>query len=125
MDLWIKALDGSVGNRRFTMTQFHDNSDLAKALRASHRASGRPRYSVSWFEAGARGELWTSDRDAALAEHGIAAGRSNVTQVLTFDNLALEMIATHFLSEGRSYEEIAADADTAIDTMLDRWLAAE
>jgi len=105
------------------MTQFQDNSDQAKALRAAHLASGRPRYSVSWFEAGMRSEHWTSDRDAALAKHGVVAARPDVTHVLTFDNLALDMIAMHFTSDGRSYAEIAADADAAIDTMFDRWLA--
>lgn len=107
------------------MTRFQDNSDQANALRAAHLESGRPRYSVSWFEAGARSEHWTSDRDEAVAEHGVVAGRGEVTHVLTFDNLALEMIAMHFTSDGRSYEEIAADADAAIDVMFDRWMAEE
>ena len=107
------------------MTQFQDNGDQAKALRAAHLASGRPRYSVSWYEAGARCEHWTNDRDEAVVEHGVVAARAEVTHVLTFDNLALDMVAMHFTSDGRSYEEIAADADAAIDVMFDRWLAEE
>ena len=107
------------------MIAFENNTDEANALRAAHQASGRPRYSVSWFEAGVRSEHWTNDRDAALAEHGVAAARPEVTQVLTFDHLEPDMVAMHFLSDGRCYAEIAADADTAIDGMFDRWLAAE
>ena len=107
------------------MTQFHDNSDQANALRAAHLASGRPRYSVSTFADGVRSEHWTFDRDEALAQHQAAAARPEVTHVLTFDNLALDMIAMHFTSDGKSYVEIAADADAAIDVMFERWLAEE
>lgn len=35
------------------------------------------------------------------------------------------MIAIHFPSGGKSYAEIAADADTAIEVMFDRRLADE
>jgi hypothetical protein len=123
MDLKDQALDGSVGKRSFTMTTFNDNSDEAKALRARHLASGRPRYSVSTFIGGGRTETWTNDRDEALAQHGVAAARPEVESVLTFDNYALDMIAMHFLSDGGTYEEIAADGDAAVEAMVGGRLA--
>ena len=105
------------------MSNFQDNSDQANASRAAHRASGRPRYSVATFADEGRSEHWTDDRDAALSVHQMAAARPDVGQVLTFDHLELEMVAMHFLSDGKSYEEIAADADKLIDARFDRWLA--
>lgn len=105
------------------MTMSEDTSNDTNDLRAAHLASGRPRFSVSIRVGGVRTETWTDDRDAALTEHSAAAARPEVESVLTFDNEAVDMIAAHFWSDGRTYEEIAADCDAAIDAWISRGLA--
>jgi hypothetical protein len=108
-----------------TYSTFSHLTGFDRELVEAHVAKALPRYSISqWLRGGAYVRRWTSDRQAALAQHADAVSDPDMDHVISFDHLAVLDLAVTFSSTNKTRAQLTAESDAAIDRMIERWLDA-
>lgn len=95
---------------------------LDQQLIATHKASGKPRYSNTLYLAGG-GTIcrWTDDRGEALSRREVAMDTPDVEAIITFDHWGEEPEIFDARTPALSRAEAMAELDEAIDRMIARW----
>ncbi|EJL38464.1 hypothetical protein PMI01_00031 [Caulobacter sp. AP07] len=97
----------------------HNEDPFTADLRAMHVATGQPRYGVRLdLLNGGFIRRWSDDRQDALDLYRQALADPAMKAVFCFDHIDIEMLAFDFRPAGRSYEQIKADSEAAIDRIL-------